>query len=60
MNDVADYMRAQKHQWTTLIGPALKLLISIGLIIGPDKITSFLGRYDETFKKGMLSDKEID
>jgi hypothetical protein len=59
MNDVPEYMRAQKHQWTTLIGPGLKLLISIGLIIGPDKVTGFLGRYDETFKKLMPSDKEF-
>ena len=59
IDDVPKNIREVQHRWTYLIGPILKLIISIVLIIGPDKVIGFLGRYDETFKKMKSSNNSL-
>jgi hypothetical protein len=49
--DVPGAVRANPHRWTYLIGPMLKLFISMVLILGPDKVMGFISKYDETFRK---------
>ncbi|MCP4110907.1 MAG: hypothetical protein GY749_36200 [Desulfobacteraceae bacterium] len=51
INKIADSLREDQHKWTYLIGPFVNLIIGIVLIIGPDKLLTFLPRYDESFKK---------
>jgi hypothetical protein len=51
IDEIPKHLREQQHRWTILISPAVKLLIAIVLIIGPDKIIGFIAQYDETFKR---------
>jgi hypothetical protein len=45
------HLRTQQQRWIILIGPAVKLVIGVVLIIDPDKIIGFIAKYDESFKK---------
>ncbi len=58
INEVPVHVRGVEHRWTYLIGPIIKLIIGTILIIGPDKVIGFLGKYDETFKKIESSNQE--
>ena len=51
IDEIPRHLRTQQQRWTTLIGPAVKLVIGEVLIIGPDKIIGFIAKYDESFKK---------
>jgi hypothetical protein len=51
MNEIPKHLRAQQKSWTILIGPGIKLAIATVLIIGPDKITGFIAKYDASFKR---------
>ena len=51
IDDIPKHLRNQQQRWTILIGPALKLIISIILIIGPDKIIGLISKFDHSFKK---------
>lgn len=44
-------MRYLPRYWSYLIGPVIKFVISIVLIIGPDKVIGLLSRFDRTFKR---------
>lgn len=49
--ETPSHLREADYRWVYLIGPTLKLLLSIGLILGPDKVLGLLSRYDVSFKK---------
>ncbi|MGD8393488.1 MAG: hypothetical protein PVH74_18290 [Desulfobacterales bacterium] len=51
IDEIPKHLRNQQQRWTILIGPALKLVISIILIIGPDRIIGLISKYDHSFKK---------
>jgi len=51
IDEIPGHLRSQQQRWTILIGPAVKLIIGVVLIIGPDKIMGVIARYDESFKK---------
>ena len=51
LDEIPKHLRGQQAKWTTIIGPAVKLMISIILIIGPDKIIGLISKFDHSFKK---------
>ena len=59
-NEIEKHVRGPHDEWTLIIGPFLKLIISTILIIGPDKVTGILAKYDKTFKKIKTSNKSVE
>ena len=51
IDEIPGHLRTQQQRWTILIGPAVKLVIGVVLIIGPDKIMSFIAKHDKSFKR---------
>ena len=51
IDEIPSHLRNQQQRWTIIIGPGIKLIISIILIIGPDKIIGLISKYDNSFKK---------
>jgi hypothetical protein len=50
-DEIPNHLRSSQPRWTYLIGPLMKFIIGVILILGPDKIVGILSRYDETFKR---------
>jgi len=57
---IPDDIRQVQNRWTYLIGPVIKIILSIVLIVGPDKVVGILSKYDSTFKRMESSNKRID
>jgi hypothetical protein len=51
LDEIPKHLRGQQAKWTTIIGPAVKLIISIVLIVGPDRIIGLISKFDHSFKK---------
>ena len=49
--EIPAHLRAGQYRWTYLIGPLIKLIIGVVLILGPDKIMNILSKYEDTFKQ---------
>ena len=60
IDEIPKHLRQQQARWTIIIGPAVKLIISVVLIIGPDKIIEFIAKFDESFKKVKSSNKGME
>lgn len=58
--EIPKHLSSIQPRWTYLIGPILKLFISIVLIIGPDKIADLLSKYDDTFRKMNASNPGVE
>ena len=60
LGNIPKDIREVQNRWTYLIGPVVKIILSMVLIIGPDKIIGILSKYDETFKRLESSNNRID
>ena len=47
IDEIPRHLRTQQQRWIILIGPAVKLVIGVVLIIDPDKIVGFIAKYDD-------------
>jgi hypothetical protein len=51
IDEIPVHLRENHMRWTHIIGPFITLIISIVLIIGPDKVIAILAKYDDQFKR---------
>jgi len=50
-NEIPEHLRSTQPRWVYLVGPLMKFIIGVILILGPDKIIGILSKYDETVKR---------
>jgi hypothetical protein len=60
IDDIPKHLQEPQHRWRILIAPAIRLIIAIALVAGPDKIIALVARYDETINRLRSSHKKAD
>ena len=58
--EIEKHLRGTYDEWTLLIGPFIRLIISAILIIGPDKIVGIISKHDETFERIKSSNNGVE